>query len=242
MFLDYDGTLTPIVARSELAVLDPEVRATLRRLADVAEVAIVSGRDLDDVDARVGVEGVTVAGSHGFEARSPDGRRETFVAADSLLPALDGATGDLKRRVAGVPGVLVERKRFAIAAHFRAVAPDRHAEVVAAASEVAASYPTLRLGHGKMVVELRPAVDWHKGRFVTTFVDRRGGDGRGPAVYLGDDATDEDAFEALRSLDPPGIGVLVGAPEGRPTAARYVLTDVAAVHEWLTLLTRELGG
>src|SRR3546814_818201 len=91
VLLDYDGTLTPIVARPELAILDPAVRGILARLMDVADVAIVSGRDLDDVSALLDLPGVTVAGSHGFEVAYPDGHRLTFGEGESYLAALDTA-------------------------------------------------------------------------------------------------------------------------------------------------------
>jgi trehalose 6-phosphate phosphatase len=238
VFLDYDGTLTPIVARPDLAILDPAVRETLRRLVGVADVAIVSGRDLDDVAALVDLVGVTVAGSHGFEVLHPDGRRETFAGAESFASSLADAADDLTRRLAGIRGARVERKGFAVAVHFREAAPDTHEEIAAATSTVASAAPLLRLGYGKMVVELRPDVDWHKGRLVAALLERRSGEGR--AAYLGDDVTDEDAFEVIGDFGR-GAGVIVGERAHGPTAARYALADVLAVHRWLDDLARGLA-
>lgn len=242
VFLDYDGTLTSIVERPALATLNADVHATLQRLTDVAEVAIVSGRDLEDVLARVDLQGITVAGSHGFEAHFPDGGRETFAGAESFLAVIDEATGILARKIGGIAGARIERKRFVTAVHYREVDPDRHADVITTASEVVAVHPMLRLGHGKMVVELRPNVDWHKGSFVRAFLDRRPVGRASSVVYVGDDLTDEDAFEALGDLTPVGISIVVGASGGRPTAARFALRDVADVHAWLATLAGELGG
>ncbi len=238
VFLDYDGTVTPIVARPELAVLDAVVRNLLRWLAEVADVAVVSGRELEDVAALVGLPGVVVAGSHGFEVLHPDGRRETFAGAEAFESPLRDSADTLAQRLGHIPGVRVERKRFALAVHFREAAPETHDEIAAIASEVAQAYPLLRLGHGKMVVELRPNADWHKGRLVATLLERRSS--QSGAAYLGDDVTDEDAFDALARLDPPGAGVIVGERAHGPTAARYALPDVLAVHRWLEELAQGL--
>jgi len=242
IFLDYDGTLTPIVLRPELAILAPTMRATLEELADLADVAIVTGRDVDDARALVGIQSVTIAGSHGFEALRPDGQRETFAGAESFLPALHAAEGELRQALNGIAGARIDRKRFAIAVHFRETPAEFHAAVIAAVSDVCGR-TGLRLGHGKMVVELRPDVDWHKGRLVASLLARHAaGDMRDQArsAYLGDDITDEDAFEALAGLEPAGASVIVGERASGPTAARYALADIAGVQEWLEAVVDRL--
>ncbi len=222
VFLDYDGTLTPIVARPELAVLTDEVRRVLRRLAGVSTLAIVSGRDRADVARLVGLDGLIYAGSHGFDIAGPDGLAKENARAAEALPALDAAGDRLDAALGGVEGALVERKRFAIAVHYRQVAEAEVAEVRRAVEAVAAEHPELRQTGGKMILELRPRVDWDKGRAVLWLLDAlgMGGDDALP-IYLGDDDTDDDAFVALAGR---GVGILVSDAE-RPTAAQYVLTD-----------------
>ena len=102
VFLDYDGTLTPIVERPEDALLPAETRAAIERLAALAPVAIVSGRDLADVRRLIGIEGITYAGSHGFDVVLPDG--SAHQRGTEFLPALDAAERDLRARLASVPG------------------------------------------------------------------------------------------------------------------------------------------
>jgi trehalose-phosphatase len=118
VFLDYDGTLTPIVERPEDAVLADATRAVLRALAQRHTVAIVSGRDLQDVRRRVDIEGLHYAGSHGFDIAGPRGAH-AHEAARACAPQMAAAAGELERETAQLAGVQVERKRFAIAVHFR---------------------------------------------------------------------------------------------------------------------------
>jgi trehalose 6-phosphate phosphatase len=233
VFLDYDGTLTPIVERPEDALMPPATRAALQRLAERVPVAVISGRDLADVRGTVGVEGIAYAGSHGFDIVGPDG--STHQRAVEHLPELDAAQRELELAVRGVPGARVERKTFAIAVHVRQVAEDRVRDVEAAVAKVAASHPRLRRTGGKKVLELRPDVEWDKGRALLWLLEVLGlmGDDVLP-VYVGDDETDEDAF---RAIGMSGLGVVVrGEGDERPTSARYALRDTDEARAFLELL------
>ena len=222
VFLDYDGTLTPIVARPDLAVLTEEMRDILRRLAKVSTLAIVCGRDRADVARLVGLENLIYTGSHGFDITGPDGLRKENDRAVEALPALDQAGDRLDAALGLIEGALVERKRFAIAVHYRLVAADRVPELRRSFETVAAEYPELRPTGGKMILELRPRVDWDKGRAVLWLLETLGLDGDDVLpIYLGDDDTDEDAFAALGGR---GMGILV-SDVARPTAATYGLAD-----------------
>ncbi|HTQ76409.1 MAG TPA: trehalose-phosphatase, partial [Burkholderiales bacterium] len=133
LFLDYDGTLTPIVERPEDAVLGEEMRAALRRVAQRHFVAVVSGRDLPDVRARVGIEGLHYAGCHGFEIAGPGGGR-VHEAAAAAAPQLAAAADEVANAVRGLAGVQLERKRFTLAVHYRRA---READVPAVRDAVA---------------------------------------------------------------------------------------------------------
>ena len=229
-FLDYDGTLTPIVERPEDAVLDPKTREALQRLAQRHPVAIVSGRDLEDVRARVGIEGLHYAGCHGFEIAGPRGNRLPGAAA-AAAPQLAAAADQVAHDIRGLPGVQLERKRFTLAVHYRRA---RDADVPAVRDAVAraqARHPALRVTSGKKVFELQPDVDWDKGRAVFWLIETLKLQEAMP-VYIGDDVTDEDAFRALAGR---GVGIAVQEVP-RATAARYVLRDPAAVRGLLAAL------
>ena len=232
VFLDYDGTLTPIVSHPEKAFLSDSTRQTLRTLAMQARVAILTGRELEDVRKRVAIDGIVYAGSHGFDIAGPRGlRRQEAIA---FLPALDAAEKELREKLAGIAGALIERKRFSIAAHYRNVNESDFPKLERAVSEVAAQHRELRRMEGKKVYELLPCTDWDKGKAVLWLLERLGLERAGARpIYIGDDRTDEDAFRALQHR---GVGIVV-SEEPRAAAANYSLKDPTEVERFL----RELG-
>jgi alpha,alpha-trehalase len=228
VFLDYDGTLTPIVSQPDQALLSDSTRQVVRTLAVHAPVAILTARDLDDVRRRVNIDGIAYAGSHGFDIAGPRGLRKQVAA--EFLPILDVAEKELREKLAGTPGALLERKRFSIAAHYRQATESGVSKITQAVNEAAARHGELRKIAGKKVYELQPDIDWNKGRAVLWLLETLGLDR--PDVlplYLGDDRTDEDAFRVLQQR---GVGVIV-SEQPRATAARYALKDPAEVERFL---------
>src|SRR5436309_5287811 len=220
VFLDYDGTLTPIVSHPEDACLSDSMREALRELAGWVPVAILSGRDLDDVRGRVHVDGIVYAGSHGFDIAGAGGLRRQLGAA--YLPVLDTAETELREALDEIPGAQLERKHFSVAAHYRNVNENDASRVALAVDAVAARHRELRRMDGKKVYELLPDIDWDKGKAVLWLLETLGLDGRKALpIYIGDDRTDEDAF---RALDQRGVAIVVGEhPE--QTAANYCLNS-----------------
>jgi trehalose-phosphatase len=231
IFLDYDGTLTPIVSHPEKAFLSDSTRQTLRTLVTRAPVAILSGRELEDVRKRVGIDGIVYAGSHGFDIAGLRGLRRQ--EATKFLPALDAAEKELREKLAGIAGALIERKCFSIAAHYRNVNESDFPELEHAVSKVAARHRELRTMEGKKVYELLPRIDWDKGKAVLWLLEDLGLE-RPKPIYIGDDRTDEDAF---RALEQRGVGILV-SEEPRSTAARYALKNPAEVERFLQELIK----
>ncbi len=237
VFCDYDGALTPIVDRPEDAVIPPATLAALEALADLTVVGVVSGRDLADVMGMVPTERIWFAGSHGFDVRRPDGSREEFPDGAAALPALESAERSLAERIATIDGAWAERKRFAIAVHYRATPDDQIADLEAAVADVAAAHEGLRMTGGKKIFELRPDIDWHKGKAVRWLIDAAGLDPADTlALFIGDDITDEDGFAEVRSR---GVGVVVGT-EDRYTAAHLRVDDPDATRQLLDDLARRL--
>lgn len=231
VFLDYDGTLTPIVERPEDALLPAATRKTVARLARRVRVAIVSGRDRPDVTELVGVEGLWFAGSHGFDIAGPDGERFEVPEAAELLPALDAARKEIADAIAEIPGARIENKRFAVTVHYRQVADDDLPRVEAAVDRARDARAGLRKVSGKKVHELQPDVPWNKGRALLRLLGVFEQANVVP-LYLGDDTTDEDAF---RAIEGRGIGIVV-ADESRDTSAEYRLADPGEVERFLSAL------
>ena len=239
VFLDYDGTLTPIVDDPAQANLCEDMRAAVVALARRATAGIVSGRDLEDLRRRVGLTCVFLAGSHGFDIAGPKGWRETLQKGAAFLPDLDRAEAELRKRLERVEGATVERKRFAIAIHYRRVRQDDLSRVEQSVDRVLYECPRLHKGKGKKVFRLQPRVDWDKGRAVDWLLERLELDRADVLpLYVGDDVTDEDAFRRLA-----GRGVTIAVRNGgHRTAADFALADPDDVRrflEWLSAVTGE---
>ena len=235
VFLDYDGTLTPIVEDHTQAFLPDAMREAVRALGEYCTVAIVSGRDLAVLQGLVQLDSVFYAGSHGFEIAGPAGQHERLEKGLAFLPEIDAAERTLRARLAGIAGHAVERKRFSIAVHFRQVADEDVGRLDAIVDGVLAEHPRLRRGHGKKVFELQPRIDWHKGQAVRWLLERLAGGRPGVVpLYVGDDITDEHAFRALA-----GDGICVAVRDGgtRQTAADVALDQVGDVQRFIEMLS-----
>lgn len=233
LFLDYDGTLTPIVRRPEEARLGAYARQALSVAAERLHLTIMSGRDLADIQAMVGIPDLIYAGSHGFDIQGPALRLQ--------LPEGIEAQGDLKeaervlrRQVNPIAGARLEPKRFGLAIHYREVAESRISTLADIVEQVAGDFPTLRQTRGKMVIELQPDLDWDKGRALAWLMEQLEFESSGVLpIYIGDDETDEDAFSLL---EDQGIGVLVSTlPE--PSHAQYRLGSPSEVIRLINALS-----
>jgi trehalose 6-phosphate synthase/phosphatase len=234
LFLDFDGTLAPIVDHPDLARMGEGMRAALCACVARAdtEVAIVSGRALGDVRARVDLPGLALAGNHGLEIEG----REVEPMRHPDLPHFEARSKDLAvaLRAIAEPGVWVEEKGASLTLHYRRADPSRHGAIAERARHLVreAGY---QARDGLCSVEARPPIGWDKGRAVLHLLRAR----HGPAwsesvrvIYVGDDDTDEDAFRMLLGL---GTTFRVGQA-ARPTLAAHRLPDVAAVETLLRWL------
>jgi trehalose 6-phosphate phosphatase len=240
VFLDYDGTLTPIVDRPEDALISERMRNAVRGLAKRCPVCVVSGRDRRVVQELMGVDDLIVAGSHGFDIWSPAGGEIQREEGEEFGRLLEGVEARLREELGGIEGALVEPKKSSVAAHYRLVSEDERPRVGQVVEEILAEHPDeLKVTPGKMVYEIQPNIDWDKGKAVLYLLGALDLD-RDDVVpmYLGDDITDEHAFQALATR---GVGVFVGRaddPEvaGRTTSADYVLHTFEEVERFLHTL------
>lgn len=222
LFLDFDGTLVDFVIDPSAAAADQRLRALLLDLRARLDgrLAILSGRSLADLTARLDLGGIAMAGSHGLERRSADGT----VTSAPIPPELAIATRSA-RIFATAQDLLIECKPAGVTLHFR---DSRHAEAaVDAFAHKLAADTGLELQSGKCVRELRvPGAD--KGDAVRAFMAEPPFVVGSPVV-VGDDLTDEHAFIAAVALG--GSAILVGDP--RDTAAQFGLPTVEATLDWL---------
>lgn len=231
LFLDFDGTLVDLAPRPDAIEVSEELRTLLSRLKDKMEgrVALLSGRAMVDVSRFLTPLDLVIGGSHGLEMPGPDGSYPAIERPAGLDEAID----ELRGLEARCPGVHVEEKPAGAAIHFR-LAPRAEANCLEAAGR-AAEKLGMKLQHGKMLVELKPA-GADKGTALRGFMSAPPFAGTRP-VFFGDDLTDEHGFAAVRELG--GAGVLVGPP--RQTEALYGLRGVLAVRSWLVAAMEELS-
>ena len=219
VLLDVDGTLAPIVARPELAVVPEETRAEVRRLSvRYALVACVSGRTGEEAARMVGVEGVIYVGIHGLELAP-----EAEHWREALLP------------FAEEDWPWLEDKGLTVAFHWREAPDEDKARQTLEAVAERARAAGLEARWGRKVLELRPPVEADKGTAVRALLAERGLE---RALYAGDDTTDLDAFRGLDGLEL-AVRVAVASPEGPAelrTAADLVVASPAKLLELLRTL------
>jgi len=202
---------------------------------------IVSGRDRRNAEEMVGIDQLVYAGSHGFDIRGPGGLEKQQKEAQQALPDLDAAEQALRPEVESIPGAHLERKRFAIAVHYREVADERAIpQIEEMVDHVLGERPTLRKRGGKKIFELQPDIPWDKGRAVLWLMHVLNLEKpKAAAIYIGDDETDEDAFTALHETGS-GLGILVTERESE-TRAGYHLRNCQEVQEFLQSLLEFLS-
>lgn len=230
---DYDGTLTPIVERPELAELSPRARRALRRIRGLpdARVAVLSGRRLSDLKQRLRVPGIHLAGGAGLETSEPGGRREVHVPRRSRLTA--SLRSDLEAWCRRFPGAWLEDKRLSLALHYRAV-PTRYRDAFGQGVRRRVRLSGgVELTHGKMVFEIAPATGVDKAAALARWIPEAG---NAALFYFGDDTNDEPVHALVRARG--GVPVAVGRPVSR---AEYSLPAPQHVVWFLEWLAREWG-
>lgn len=228
---DFDGTLAPIETDPDAPEITPENRRVLKSLRDHERirVAVVSGRALDDVRERVGVDGIAYAGNHGLELHR-HGSTTVHPVAAKRRRRLQRIVEYLEDRLASIEGAAIEDKGVTVTVHFRKTPEEQVESVVEAVEESVERFGDgrIRCTGGKQILELRPAVRWHKGMAVSLIAAAQADDWM--PIYIGDDTTDESAFRAVL---PDGIAIHVGRGE---TNASYQVPTQSAVADRLEAL------
>ncbi len=239
LLCDYDGTLAPIVEQPELASIPEKTRLLLQALAHqrLFTLGIISGRALADLKERINLNNVVYAGNHGFEIEGP-GWSFINPLAEEIRPFFRVIFRWLTLAFETTKGVLVEDKGFSLSVHYRQVADANAADmknIFKSIVDDARAIKDFRVTLGKKVFELRPAVDWDKGKAIDLLIEKYGGNRKDILpIFLGDDVTDEDGFREIGKLQQ-GITVHVGNDPCR-TTAKYYLNSTDEVGEFFNIL------
>ncbi|HSG22075.1 MAG TPA: trehalose-phosphatase [Azonexus sp.] len=224
-FLDFDGTLLELAATPDTIRVDSALPVLLGNLqqACAGAVALISGRALADLDLRLGMPHLAKAGQHGLERRDAAGRVWLHASPPQARQTIRAALAPLLRRHRGL---LLEDKGMSLALHYRR-APELASHVHQLMRRLVAEIDEdLVIQEGKCVVEVKPTgID--KGTAICEYLAEAPFRGRRP-VFIGDDKTDEHAFEVVNEHD--GISIGVGSAS---VNALYRLPNVIAVRRWL---------
>lgn len=230
-FLDYDGTLTPIAKTPEEAVLPQETKQLLKNLLKTkkCELAIISGRTLQELKKNVGLRNIIYAGSHGFEIEGPNFKFK-YPLPHKYNTILKQIRNELHKKLSDVKGIIIEDKRYSVCLHYRLVNSAFVPQVRSCFRHLL--QPHLRqkqivIYRGKSVLEARPNLDWNKGKTVLWLLEKISSAHKATSIfsiYIGDDITDEDAFKILKAK---GLTIFVGKP--RKFHAKYYLYNTNEV-------------
>jgi len=203
LLLDYDGTLAPICPHPDLAVLPPEAKRVLERLSHMPDVyiAVVSGRNVDNVKEMVGIEDITYAGNHGLEILHPDGTKFVHPMPLAYEEKVRTLLKQLQEELTH-GGAWVENKGAVLTFHYREVPIMERPELIRKVHAMMVENG-FSVGHGHCVLEARPPVLWNKGRASIYILRTAFGvdwHERVRIIYAGDDITDEDAIVALKGM------------------------------------------
>ncbi len=236
---DFDGTLAPIVSKPDLVKLEDEIRRLFMSISrkERFTVGLISGRSLRELKALVQIPGIVYSGNHGFELKVPGRRKLVHPKALIIRPIVKRLERSLVKRLKGIGGVIIENKGVGLSLHYRLVKDGFLPRVKKIFAEEVSPYVgrgKVKVTYGKKVLEVRPPLDWDKGKVVAQIIKvirpaRRSRGKKVLAIYLGDDRTDEDGFRALK--DKKGISILVGRKKS--SHANYFLKDVDDVKEFL---------
>lgn len=226
VLFDYDGTLTPIVDIPEKAFLNNERRKILRELSKKKRfsIGIISGRALSDIKSRVSIDNIIYAGNHGLEIEGPS---LAFIhpLTDEVKSTIRIINAVLNKTMGAIKGTIVEDKGLTLSVHYRQVKDDKKQNEVKTVFEkvtgVANMLGKINITSGKKIYEVRPPINWHKGKAVELIIkDYQKGKQNPLVIYAGDDLTDEDAFKALKKFE--GISIYIGAVNPESSADYYL--------------------
>jgi trehalose-phosphatase len=230
LFLDFDGTLVPIQNDPTKCVLSPKIKGQLEAitLSGKACIAILSGRTVTDIRDRVNIQDVYYGGNHGIEVSGP---RVNYTHPDALSGKhiIDKVCREVEKEVGHIGGAFIEKKKFGFTLHYRMAHKEDKALIQRAFHRITAENSdaqSVTVMRGKKVLELAPNVSWDKG-IAALFILQELKRNYLP-IYVGDDATDETAFEALKE---EGLTVRIG--KSKKTAAKYYLKGQWEVSRFL---------
>jgi len=230
IFLDYDGTLTPIKKHPALAILAFDMRNIIYKLSRLSKlkVAIVTGRSLSEIRQLVPLKDIIFAANHGYHI-TQKGKEWIHPDAERFLGIIHSLCAELRKKLSQFQNIYIENKKFTISIHYRNVLAQQTSQVKKIAlNTIKNRYPSLYIVTGKKVIEVRPSTSWGKGCALQKIIQSFPKAHKFFPIFIGDDTTDEDGFRIVR---PQGITIRVGRK--KKTNAEYRVKNVKEVERIL---------
>ena len=241
LLIDYDGTLTPIVQRPELANLSTEVKECLQELAGSPRLTlgIISGRTLGDLQKMVDINGIIYVGNHGMEIEGPG---VSFVnpAARQAVPLLHSLWKDISKAITDIKGARIDDKELTLSLHYRLVDEAQLGElrcIFNGMVKTPLASGQIKITPSKKAYDIRPAVDWDKGKAIEFIAQEITGEIKPLMLFMGDDVTDYDGFRVADKNG--GISIYVGAPSAKHPAQCFLYSP-GDVYQFLEILGETL--
>ncbi len=233
LFLDYDGTIVPIKKKPQLAKLHPKRRELLKRISKRIPLAVVSGRSLQEIKNLLKIKKIPLIGNHGLEIWCK-GKAWIHPMAIKTKNILGKKLKRIEEKVSHLRGVIVEDKGLSGSIHYRLLKPEFYENLKSIVEEeVGKSGGKLKIRKGKKVIEIRPNINWDKGKGINKLISLMNLKRNFLKIYIGDDETDEDAFRVLGERE---ITVLVGRK--KDSFAKFRLKNVEEVWAFLKGLSK----
>ncbi|XP_018577974.1 probable trehalose-phosphate phosphatase 1 [Anoplophora glabripennis] len=238
LLLDYDGTLTPIVAHPDLATIPPQTKSVLHSLSLMSGifVAIISGRNVNNVKEMVGIDNITYAGNHGLEVLYPNGTRYVHQLPTEFNRQVNELIQKLENSVVR-DGAWIENKGASLTFHFRATPENLRNEIEKTAQKIIED-ANFKVGKAHCALEARPKVDWNKGKVALLILNNEYGENWSKnvkVVFAGDDTTDEDAMRALKGN---AATFRISSSLNVETCAEKLLSSTEAVRQMLIYIEK----
>lgn len=238
LLLDYDGTLTPIVAHPDLAKIPVQTKSVLERLSVMTGVflAVISGRNVNNVKEMVGIRNITYAGNHGLEVLYPNGTRYVHQLPTEFNEQVRELIKKLEEKVVR-DGAWIENKGASLTFHFRATPENLKHEIEQTAHKIIED-ANFKVGKAHCALEARPKVDWNKGEVALLMLSKEYGENwheNVKVIFAGDDTTDEDAIRALKGN---AATFRISSSLNVETSAEKLLSSTEAVLQMLTFVEK----
>lgn len=236
LFLDYDGTLVKIAKTPDLAVIPKSTQKLLKELKSNRHfiVSIISGRSIKNTKKMVGIQGLIYAGNHGLEISGPKFKHAIKIKFNKYI---EDTKNYFKKELSAIQGILVEDKGHTLSIHYRLASQsdsEKAKEIVFKIFSPFEKKKLVKITEGKKVIEIRPPINWNKGNAVNWILKKIRKNSKAKnfiPIYIGDDKTDEDAFEELR-----GKGLTFYVGKNCESCAQYRLQDTKQVLMFLKFL------